>query len=128
MTYSNIPDRRLCKPEPDYGEICADAVIQCGADPEAPSEHPGYIYILQAGPHYKIGRTKDLGNRFKSVRLQLPFPVKLVMAFETPTCVALEKALHEIFRGRRENGEWFRLTDSELDVIWGIARTIRRSQ
>ena len=32
----------------------------------------GYVYLLKAGPYYKIGKSKDVNRRVKQIKLQLP--------------------------------------------------------
>ena len=41
----------------------------------------GYVYVLKAGKHYKIGCTTELDNRIKSLTIQLPYAVKVVHTF-----------------------------------------------
>lgn len=77
---------------------------------------PGYIYILRAGPYYKIGRAKSIDNRVKQITLQLPFPVELLHSIETPDYIAAEHTLHNQFAADRTNGEWFKLHSD--DVEW----------
>lgn len=78
---------------------------------------PGFIYILQAGRWFKIGRTTDLGRRLKELRIQLPFKASLVYAAEVPQVKGCEQILHELFAKRRLNGEWFALTDADWRIL-----------
>lgn len=76
----------------------------------------GYVYILRAGPYYKIGRARSIDTRVKQIALQLPFPIELLHTIESPDYIAAEHALHNLFAADRTNGEWFRLHDD--DVAW----------
>lgn len=79
-------------------------------------EVSGYVYLLQAGHYYKIGRAKNPGERIKTLAIQLPFPVDVVLVMPCDDEIAAEKYLHKYYSHRRSNGEWFELTDS--DVLW----------
>lgn len=78
---------------------------------------PGYIYILQAGPFYKIGLTRDLDQRRRTVELQLPFPASIVFSVHVDDMFTHERQFHELFADKRMNGEWFDLTDEDLAAI-----------
>ena len=69
---------------------------------------PGYVYILQAGPYFKIGRTKTLSRRIHTLRIQLPFYARLLWALWVPDDhVAMEAMLKDAFSAVQRNGEWF---------------------
>ena len=42
----------------------------------------GYVYLIQAGPYYKIGKAKVVGKRIKQIKLQLPYPTHFVHSIE----------------------------------------------
>lgn len=67
----------------------------------------GYVYVLKAGPYYKIGLTKYLDTRIKTLRVQLPWPVEVVAAYPCLDHFKAESQLHQEFSKYRENGEWF---------------------
>jgi hypothetical protein len=81
---------------------------------------PGFVYLLQAGPFFKIGRTKKLGRRIREVRLQLPFPVELVAWSWSSQYEQEEADLHRRFHKRRRNGEWFVLEDGDVEFITSL--------
>lgn len=82
----------------------------------------GWVYVLDdLQGHYKIGKGKDLNRRVKQLRIQLPYPVALHYAFQTPNCHADEKTLHEQFKDKRLNGEWFGLELDDLGAIYDFA-------
>lgn len=89
------------------------------AKQKPPSERqalPGYIYILQGGPYFKIGRTNSLDRRLEQITPKLPFQVELIHSFETDDMHHAETELHRRFADKRSNGEWFEL-DGE-DIAW----------
>lgn len=80
----------------------------------------GFVYLLKAGPYYKIGKTLDFASRVRDIKLQLPFDVEVVHKIETDDPSGIEAYWHRRFAKRRENGEWFRL--SEVDVATFVSR------
>lgn len=75
---------------------------------------PGYVYILQAGDYYKIGRTTKLDQRIKALDIQLPEKATLILAWEAECCFYTERMLHYTFREKRANGEWFKLAGRDV--------------
>lgn len=82
----------------------------------------GYVYVLESGPFFKIGRAQDLDRRVKQLKIQLPFPVTVAHTVRTNDAIAAELFFHEIFRGKRVNGEWFGLDRIDLEWIKRLER------
>jgi len=74
----------------------------------------GFVYLLQSGRHYKIGRTNALGRREREPAIQLPEKAKAVHSIETDDPVGIETYWHKRFEALRKNGEWFELGADEL--------------
>lgn len=94
---------------------------ELGHDYGLSDERQGFVYVLRAGPFYKIGRAKSVDNRLRQIKLQLPFEIELLHTIEASDCIAAEGALHRIFRRHRTNGEWFTLFDSDVDWLCSIS-------
>ena len=95
------------------------------AEPPKPTPKPGFIYILKAitpDNHYKIGRSKDPVNRIETMGVKLPFPLEPIHQFPTSDASRAEKQLHEQYEDKRVNGEWFALSDSDVETICQIER------
>jgi hypothetical protein len=75
------------------------------------------VYLLKAGPYYKIGKAKDLGQRVNQIRLQLPYPVEILHSIETDDSSGIENYWHKRFSDKRANGEWFLLTDDDVSAF-----------
>lgn len=89
--------------------------------PKKRESEKGYIYLIRASTgHYKIGRTKDITARFSFFVVKLPFEIELIHHFETPDMRTAEAALHEQYKAKRVNGEWFNLTDEDVAQIRAI--------
>ncbi len=72
------------------------------------------VYLLKAGPYYKIGKAKDLDQRVKQIKLQLPYPVETLHSIKTDDSMGIESYWHKRFACKRVNGEWFLLTDDDV--------------
>ncbi len=84
------------------------------APPLLQSDFRGLVYLLRSGVYYKIGLTVDMRQRFRTIQLQLPFPVEQVHVIYTNTPNVLEKYWHDRFAGKRQNGEWFCLDARDI--------------
>lgn len=82
---------------------------------EGRNKEAGWIYLLsdQLG-HYKIGRTSNLNSRIKQLGTQPPFKIKLLCAFRAVNMSYFEEYLHENYEEYRMNGEWFSLSDEQV--------------
>lgn len=86
------------------------AKAQRGAD-----RPPGYVYVIKSPTGaYKIGRTIDPDNRLKTFSVKLPFEVEYLYVIPTCDPRGLEGELHNKFKDKRINGEWFSLDDDDL--------------
>ena len=81
----------------------------------------GVVYLLKAGPFYKIGKSIDGQRRCDQITLQLPYSVELLHMISTDDIHGIETYWHRRFIDKRANGEWFLLSDN--DVILFKSRT-----
>lgn len=79
----------------------------------------GYVYILRATPDhpYKIGHTTNPRNRIETFGVKLPFEVEYELLIRADDCVELERSLHARFADKRVNGEWFALTQDDIEAL-----------
>lgn len=79
----------------------------------------GYVYIIKKNDEniVKIGMSKNYSERTKQISTKLPFEVETVKVFKTKDMYSLEKKLHDFYKEKRLNGEWFELNNEDLEYI-----------
>lgn len=76
-----------------------------------------FIYLVNwVGTNkYKIGRTKNINQRCRDFSVLLPFKTKLINWLIADK--EIEGKLHTFFKEFRINGEWFELTQKEVEFF-----------
>ena len=74
----------------------------------------GFIYIINVGKYFKIGRAKNFVERFKCYVTENPGKPEVVFCKKVANYIEAEKILLKEFSPKRFRGEWFKL--SEIDV------------
>jgi hypothetical protein len=82
-----------------------------------PSPIPGFVYLIKSGIFYKIGKTRNLEKRSRWMAIHLPEPMVVVHSFPSNDHSRAEKELHDRFSELRSNGEWFKLSQLEVEEI-----------
>lgn len=82
----------------------------------------GYVYVLRADNGvYKIGQSTQIDDRIKQLSIQLPYELELVHVIETDHVINAEQLLHNRYAEKRRGGEWFALTDEDLEEIKALS-------
>lgn len=84
-------------------------------------EDVGFVYLMKEefSDTFKIGKTKDVKNRSSAFGVTLPFDWHYVVIFESDESSLLEELLHDKFNHCRARGEWFDLTDADVQSFEG---------
>lgn len=126
LTHEFMTQDKLTVPE--WVKEFANTLVSNKAPTLTPIDKPqrqrksGFVYLLKSETgHYKIGRTVDPKNRAKTFGIQLPFKVEFECLIKTEDSLQLERELHQRFYVKRINGEWFDLTEIDVEYIKGLA-------
>ena len=78
----------------------------------------GYVYLLYADNGLiKIGKTKSLQQRLDHFTAKLPYELRLVGTIKSERYGEIEAELHRLFHDKRKRGEWFDLSEEDLESI-----------
>ncbi len=82
-------------------------------------EEAGYVYFIKE--HFsgkvKIGKTKHMNSRMEMFGVKLPFEWDVIKTVKSADYSLTETLLHRKYENKRVNGEWFDLTQSDIDDI-----------
>jgi hypothetical protein len=78
-----------------------------------------YVYIIGGvgSSLVKIGITKQLSQRLFSLNTSSPIELFFVFHFLSENAMKTEKELHKKFSTKRVKGEWFALTEQDIEQI-----------
>lgn len=77
------------------------------------------IYIMECAGKYKIGLSRDVERRRKQLDNR---PFKTTIIYKSPVMEEvydLEAALHDIYKEKNIKGEWFDLSQTDIETIIG---------
>jgi hypothetical protein len=97
------------------------SVVSAGASPQSDS---GHVYVVKSPYGYKIGKSKNLRERTRMFGVKLPFPIEVVLTGWYEDYSEAEIRFHQQFAHKRLEGEWFDLSQTDLDVL---GRELRRA-
>lgn len=90
------------------------------------TDSEGYVYVAlgidgkYAGRH-KIGMSADPQVRISTFRKQYSTKSKIVCTIKTPCQRSLEGRLHDKYRDKRVENEWFDLLEADLEYLKSLA-------
>lgn len=75
------------------------------------------VYLMECGDRYKIGVSRNIKRRIKELNKR-PFETRLVKQSKPVVDAYLyESELHENYEDKKISGEWFNLTQHDVNVI-----------
>lgn len=106
--------RTFCEGRAEFTDVLGLIPIE-GLSPSRPADSDfGHVYLMQSGPHFKIGRTENLERRFREISVSLPQSTNVVHSISTDDPAGIENYWHRRFANRRAKGEWFKLTREDV--------------
>lgn len=84
---------------------------------------PGYVYLIRSPHGFKIGKTVNMKSRTRLFEVKLPFPITVEHYAWFENYSEAERSLHETFRAKRLEGEWFSLAPDDIAYIKSIGRS-----
>lgn len=81
----------------------------------------GVVYLLKGGPFFKIGKSIDFEKRLGQIKLQIPYAVEVVHVIRAAHPLQAEAHWHRRFASLRQNGEWFLLSQAEVDEFKSVS-------
>lgn len=85
-------------------------------------DRAGFVYVIYLDDSanerfYKIGMAATFGARFQSHQCSSPFDICVACAYYVGNMRQEERELHAHFANKRVRGEWFRLSNDDLELI-----------
>lgn len=104
------------------GKIRAGSTVALPKQEADRSAKHGFIYVVyfddSSGERfYKIGMASAFPARVSAHQISSPFTIFVACAYFVENMRQEEKALHSMFSKQMVRGEWFKLSDSDIDVI-----------
>jgi hypothetical protein len=81
------------------------------------NEIVGHVYLLKHDKVYKLGKSIDASRRYKEIKIQMPYNTEEVHVIETDDPSGIEAYWHNRFKDKRLEGEWFKLTASDVKAF-----------
>jgi hypothetical protein len=82
-------------------------------------QRAGVVYVLRSAYGYKVGRTNNVPARMRAFGVHLPIVYTIPLCAWFEDCHEAEKRYHRLFQDKHINGEWFDLTDQDIQQIRG---------
>ena len=87
-----------------------------------PKDETDYVYLIRMGRtnFYKIGKSNDPQGRLAGMQTASPYKLKLIHIFKADNAAAAEEILHHRLHEARMEGEWFKLTDVQREILTNV--------
>jgi len=106
----------------DEAELDASSSVATNKGAKSKEPVAGIVYLLKAGPHFKIGKAINFEKRLGQIKLLLPDPVEVVHTIRAANPSAVESHWHRRFAAMRRNGEWFVLSDADVAEFKSVSQ------
>jgi Meiotically Up-regulated Gene 113 (MUG113) protein len=111
-----------CQTTGGYGDVAllCEQYVPSKLGPKLKPVSPGelgYVYMIRSSRFYKIGRANAMGRREYELGIQFPEQSRTVHVIQTDDPVGIEAYWHQRFAGKRQNGGWFKLDQSDVSAF-----------
>ena len=89
----------------------------CIGSGQSASATSGYVYLIKSKYGYKIGKAVNVKKRSQLFNVKLPFPIEVIHYAHFDNYTEAETRLHNMFSAKRLEGEWFDLTQKDVEYI-----------
>lgn len=87
----------------------------------------GILYIVRCKDLFKIGQTKGpMEERLRMLQAGNPYKLQLICTIPVVDPVGTEREIHKMFDHCRVRGEWFRLTQKDIESFRTEERIARK--
>lgn len=77
----------------------------------------GFIYIIKAEKHVKIGIADDIKNRLRQIQSTCPIKLEIINFWKISNVYYYENLLHKRYKQYRVHGEWFVLPEKDINFL-----------
>lgn len=85
----------------------------------------GFVYFLQCGEYYKIGKTINITRRLTQHAHKTQEPIKIIYKKKVKDCSKTEHYLLALFKKNRIGGtEWITMSEPDLEKIKRVFKKI----
>jgi hypothetical protein len=112
-----VTDQRKSDGRDSRCKICFEKAKSARLGRGGPRCVPGFVYVIRVGDFCKIGLSANPKSRIASLQISTPTPLEVVCILPTKDMIALEKELHQKYVHAHERGEWFDLSESDVEQI-----------
>lgn len=83
------------------------------------TKNQGFVYLVDAvgTTWYKIGQSISPSKRLHSISCKAPYDCRFIHVFEVEDMTGTEQFWHKHFDDKRVNGEWFELTQEDVNLF-----------
>jgi hypothetical protein len=109
----------------DGNDSVISSRVPVWAKPSLSECNPIILYIITAKEFngaYKIGITNNISNRLTTLQTASPFKLFALRIYEIKNPRQVEFSLHLLFKNKRLQGEWFNLSEVDIDYIHGMLK------
>ncbi|MEX2371812.1 MAG: GIY-YIG nuclease family protein [Bacteroidales bacterium] len=82
----------------------------------------GFIYVIRSSAGFKIGNATNYKSRYTNISVASTLELDLVKVYRVEEPLKMEKKYTKYFIKSILGGEWFDLTESDVDLINGFIR------